>query len=136
MQMNNDQRIFKKQSSSDDNQAGKDSKLMQMNNEKGLTNIQQKQQTSSQIDQSQKHGVKITQLNKDKIVTKGTIEEKQKQQQLLSQIEKQQQKPLNQVEKSDKEQIIKQTTTSQKQQKPQIPSILPLQILPQFNPTK
>ena len=128
--------LKKQSSSSDDNQAGKDSKLTQMNNDQGLTNIQQKQQTSSQIDQSQKHDVKIIQLNKDKIVTKGPIEEKQGQQQLLNQIEKQQPKPLNQVEKSDKEQIIKQTTTSQKQQKPEIPSILPMQILPQFDPTK
>ncbi|HJS63379.1 MAG TPA: hypothetical protein VJ767_00805 [Nitrososphaeraceae archaeon] len=127
---------LKKQSSSDDNQAGKDSKLTQMNNDQSLTNIQQKQQTSSQIDESQKHGVKIIQLNKDKIVTKGPIEEKQGQQQLLNQIQKQQQKPLNQVEKSDKEQVIKQTTTPQKQPKPEIPSILPIQILPQFDPIK
>lgn len=127
---------LKKQSSSDGNQAGKDSKLAQMNKDQGLTNIQQKQLTSSQIDESQKHGVKIIQLNKDKIVTKGPIEEKQGQQQLLNQIEKQQQKPLNQVEKSDNEQVIKQTTTPQKQPKPEIPSILPIQILPQFDPTK
>jgi hypothetical protein len=135
--MNNDQRVFKKQSSSDNNQVGKDSKLTQMNNDQSLKNTQQEQQTSSQGEKSQKHGVKIIQLNKDKLVNKAPIQEiqqeqkQQPQQQLpLNQIEKQDLKPLNQVDKGDKEQVLKQTAKPQKQPKPEIPSILPIQIVP------
>ncbi len=69
--------------------------------------------------------MKIIQLNNDNTVNKGQIQENQQKQQ-----------PLNQVEKSDKEQIIKQTTKLQKESNPKVPSILPIQILPQFNPTK
>jgi hypothetical protein len=139
--MNNDQRVFKKQSSSDNNQAGKDSKVTKMNNDQSLKNTQQEQQTSSQGEKSQKHGVKIIQLNRDKIVNKAPIQEIQQEQKQpqpqpqpqqlpLNKIEKQDLKPLNQIDKSDKEQVLKQTAKSQIQPKPEIPSILPIQIVP------
>jgi hypothetical protein len=93
----------------------KDSKMMQMNTNQKINNLEKKQQLASQ--NNDRNDVKIIQLDSD--IKPVNIK------QFQQQVEQKKQQQTNQIEKSDKEQITEQAKTIKEQSETKIPSILP-----------